>query len=293
MIEKHPFFLFLMRLLYKNKIRFVTDRAKSRDTRSTLPYVTGHTFREISDHIIDDTRIAFFPNHVKEGDVIFLKTKYLRRFVKYMHPQIRNRYILITHYGDEEVPGEYHSLLEEEKVIRWFGMNTTKVHPKLTPIPIGIRGKDQVKLLDHRAQKVEKKELLHLNFNEATHPERIFVKQYFSSQPFCNVQPRKENKAFLTDLQNAKFTLSPRGNGIDCHRTWESLAVGTIPVIRSTPLDPLFEGLPVVIIKEWTDVTEKFLEQQYQALSLKTYNLDKLYMDYWTHLIQQAKRASL
>ena len=31
------------------------------------------------------------------------------------------------------------------------------------------------------------------------------------------------------------FTLSPRGGGLDCHRTWEALVLGSVPVLRSPP----------------------------------------------------------
>ena len=51
------------------------------------------------------------------------------------------------------------------------------------------------------------------------------------------------------------FELSPQGNGLDCHRTWEALILNTIPIVRTSSLDPLYEGLPVVVVAEWADVT--------------------------------------
>jgi hypothetical protein len=47
------------------------------------------------------------------------------------------------------------------------------------------------------------------------------------------------------------FVLSAHGNGLDCHRTWELLALGCIVVTKASPLDPLYEGLPVVILDDW------------------------------------------
>ena len=38
------------------------------------------------------------------------------------------------------------------------------------------------------------------------------------------------------------FVLSTRGNGLDCHRTWELLLLGSIVITRTSPLDPLFRG---------------------------------------------------
>jgi hypothetical protein len=52
------------------------------------------------------------------------------------------------------------------------------------------------------------------------------------------------------------FVLSARGNGLDCHRTWELLLLGSIVITRTSPLDSLFEGLPVAIVNDWTAVRE-------------------------------------
>ena len=44
-----------------------------------------------------------------------------------------------------------------------------------------------------------------------------------------------------------KFILSPPGAGFDCHRTWEALYLGAIPIVKTSSLDPLYKDLPVVI----------------------------------------------
>ena len=55
-----------------------------------------------------------------------------------------------------------------------------------------------------------------------------------------------------------RFIISPHGNGLDCHRTWEALALGCYPIIKSSPLDCMFEGLPVIIVNNWNEVTPDF-----------------------------------
>jgi hypothetical protein len=54
---------------------------------------------------------------------------------------------------------------------------------------------------------------------------------------------------------DVSFEVAPRGNSIDCHRTWEALILGTIPIVKSTPLDPIYDGLPVAIVTDWSEVT--------------------------------------
>ena len=57
------------------------------------------------------------------------------------------------------------------------------------------------------------------------------------------------------------FDLSPPGHGFDTHRTWESLALGMIPIVLSSPMDDLYEGLPVVLVRSYADVTEERLRE--------------------------------
>jgi len=54
------------------------------------------------------------------------------------------------------------------------------------------------------------------------------------------------------------FVASPYGNGFDCHRTWEALCLGCIPIVKISPLDRLFANLPVLLnttLKEFTSRT--------------------------------------
>ena len=46
------------------------------------------------------------------------------------------------------------------------------------------------------------------------------------------------------------FELSPPGNGADCHRTWEALALGKIVIVPKSELDSLYAelNLPVVVV---------------------------------------------
>ena len=91
--------------------------------------------------------------------------------------------------------------------------------------------------------------------------------------------------------QNFKFVLSPRGAGIDCHRTWEVLAVGRIPIVLSSAIDELYEDLPIVVVKSWDGINKEFLQKQYdiylQKVKNNNYNMKKLSLEYWTNVIEQ------
>jgi hypothetical protein len=54
----------------------------------------------------------------------------------------------------------------------------------------------------------------------------------------------------------------PQGNGVDTHRTWEALALGSIPLVRTSSLDPLFVGLPVLVLRHWAELAAPHAQQK-------------------------------
>ena len=60
---------------------------------------------------------------------------------------------------------------------------------------------------------------------------------------------------FYQDVGNAKFVLSPPGNGLDCFRTWEALALGAIPVVQNSSLWQLYEGERILVVSDITKVS--------------------------------------
>jgi len=137
-----------------------------------------------------------------------------------------------------------------------------------------------------------KTKLLYSNFQAATFPdERTYVLNHFSSKKFCTTASRKPHSDYLIDMSQHKFVLSPRGNGLDCFRTWEALFMGSIPIVRSSTLNGMYKDLPVVIVQSWEEVTEEFLEKKYQEIKSKmsSYNFEKLYIPYWINEILKHK----
>jgi len=88
------------------------------------------------------------------------------------------------------------------------------------------------------------------------------------------------------------FSISPWGNGLDCFRTWEDLALGCIVIVKTSPIDRLYEGLPVVIIQDWDEITEEnmtiWLEKYKDAFTNPSYR-ERLTNQYWLNKILSKK----
>lgn len=277
-------------------IAHLNKRANPINRKSSYPYITGDTFRSICDFIIDEERIPFNPELVKDGDIVFLNADYMDFFFSQIHDRIKACYILLTHNSDVRIPGKYIKYLDDEKLITWFGQNVGYVHPKLVPIPIGMANAylphGNTTVVDRIKQTDNKTILLYLNVLVTTNAsERNAMYHYFKAKSFCTVSPVKSFHLYLNDLAHSKFVLSPPGNGYDCHRTWESLYMGTFPIVKSSvAMDSLYEGLPVIIISDWKSITKEFLEETYQTMLKKEYNLTKLYADYWIGMIKDMQK---
>jgi len=284
-------------------IKSYKHKAKQQFLRSpSPPFISGDGFRAYADYIFDETNQKFHPKDIKTGDIIFVKTDMLKEFFLTHHKNIANAYILITHNADNDVPFsdtheplDFSALLEDKKIIAWFAQNANLVHPKLIPIPIGVEnrycaGKKLQIINNLKNKKKNKFHWLYMNFNVGTFPvERSYIYQLFLSKPFCKTANQIPANQFYQDIKNSRFILCPRGNGLDCHRTWEALYLGSFPVVRKSAMQSLYEGLPVVVVNNWEEVTEEFLQQKYEELSSKAFNMEKITMQYWYDYIDKVK----
>jgi hypothetical protein len=56
--------------------------------------------------------------------------------------------------------------------------------------------------------------------------------------------------------------------------------------VKTSELDPLFEDLPVLIVKSWSDVTQELLDNTVELFKAKEFNLEKLKLNYWIEIIK-------
>jgi len=265
---------------------------------TNYPYICGNVFRNVCDFIFDETTPHLDSAQIKDGDIIFVRNQndFLDYFFTRYHPNIKAKYILVTHNSIcLEGLGKYKKYLDDENIVAWFGKNLVIDHPKASPIPLGIGNRywwfGKKYCIDKVLKNPSKKDkFLCMNFvigiqRERRGPIRLRVSNLFKDKSFCYKPGRKSFQSYLIDIARSKFVLSPEGNGIDCHRTWESMLLGSIPIITSSGIDCLFEGLPIIIVNDWIEVTKEFLEQKYKELCNHKYNLEKLYADYWLNKV--------
>lgn len=225
------------------------------------------------------------------------------------------QFVLVTNYEDLSIPDDLHSAddlrhvakaLSSPYLIKWFSKNVTQETDKLKLIPIG---------LDYHSVSM----FPQLNLGPVESPlkqeqtiEKLNKKPFYERQLkiYCNFLHAIRGRYGIEDRARAleqvppellvaertfvprytswknlvkyAFVLSPAGNGLDCYRTWEALALGSIPIVKSGPLDSLYDDLPVLIVKEWSDVSEDLLKATIEDFKTKQFKYEKLTLKYWT-----------
>jgi hypothetical protein len=93
---------------------------------------------------------------------------------------------------------------------------------------------------------------------------------------------------YLCKMADSNFVICPEGNGIDTHRIWEALYMGSIPIIQSNSnIEPLLSELPVLVIDDWGKLkNHNFLEENWYRLVASTnYNFEWLKVSKWVGLL--------
>ncbi|NDD59179.1 MAG: hypothetical protein EBZ47_08030 [Chlamydiae bacterium] len=224
---------------------------------------------------------------------------------------------------------EIDSLLDDPRVIHVFAQNNEYVgnSTKVSHIPIGIdfhrseyiqrsyQGITSSEDQENELKKIISKlpptykripgAFVDFNLNDSMiNGLRLgYINRYFSenrTQIFDKIiessviEYSKDRKIIQrSDLWKIKgqyaFSISPPGLGYDCFRTWEDLALGCIVIVKTSPLDPLFDGLPVVIIQDWSEINPenfaKWLVQYGDAFTNPNYR-EKLTHRYWMNKIR-------
>jgi hypothetical protein len=233
---------------------------------------------------------------VCEGDLVWVRSTALPEFCAQILPRIRARFALLSGDEDWSIPTHFaraHEIIANKYVACWFTQNLdgAEAVEKLFPLPIGIdfhtisnRRKWGHPRATPQEQEAELQRLrvampasadrlprvhadFHFNRHEgATHGEtRAAVEALLRSNPSVYFAPKKLPRLELwREKTRYAFVVSPRGGGLDCHRTWESLALGNIVIVKRSPLDALYRGLPVVIVDRWEEITQSNL-QRWQA----------------------------
>lgn len=247
---------------------------------------------------------------LRPGDAVYVCTDGLVNFAENVFARAGHPFMLVSGDSDAAVDGPllHHAairaMLEDGRLLLWHAQNLAASHPKLHPLPIGLDYHTMLEKPGHWAQSAATPLAQERNLTgilAASPPfERRYVAAYCNAHHNVNSRPRLDclervdrsvcffephplpRNATWARQAEWMFTLSPEGVGLDCHRTWETLALGSIPIVRRTPLAPLFDGLPVLVVDDWSQVNRPLLDTCAQAFLGRSFDFSPLFREHWT-----------
>ena len=216
--------------------------------------------------------------------------------------------VFVTHNGDYPID-ENRFNLRPKNLRKWYCQNKAYQANELKGIPIGLEnmtlrvnstsqlGRFSSQPIDGlrkafyinelAKEKIEHDNLVYLNVNPETFPsERVPVLNTFWGEDWVTSQMNIHWVEYYKQIASHKFVFSPRGNGIDCHRTWEALYLRTIPIIKKSQAMGEFKDLPIYFIDEWEDLSYDKLLSFYEEAQSKLFDLSAMKISYWKNLIK-------
>lgn len=221
-------------------------------------------------------------NISSENYIFFTKMDWIKYFINKILPLIDKPFILVTHNSDYS-SGKQGQIIKHPKLIKWFGQNMEKISDKTEGLPIGLENqmwkRTNFNIIEQN-KSVPKTNLLYLNFSLKTNKSRVGVMNKLLGKGFRRNGSLPWNE-YMRELASYKFAISPKGNGVDCHRTWEALYLGVIPIVEKSDHMSYFKDLPILFVDDYDEIDEKFLNEMYEVFRNRSFNLEKLDINYY------------
>lgn len=258
-------------------------------------YISGLAFHKISKwSICQRYPISYNPYDIEEDDILFLNFEnfvFLLNHLRETPP--KNKFILITHNSDKCFNKVHYNLIKNY-VTKVYAINNICTEPNVYTIPIGFRDHptNSMVTISKINPNTEKNILLYMNFELNTNVEkRTICMNIFKDYDWVVKEGFYKKDALpLSDFYNkiagSKYILSPEGTGIDCHRVYESIYLNAVPIMMKNNMDEFYKKMPIVIVENWSNITEDFLIKNYDKfyanlVEWKKENPDWLNAEYW------------
>ncbi len=284
-----------------------TDKDFVITRNSSYPFVTGDTFREAADFILDESDCPLDPKAVY--GIVFVKCDFEEKWFRDYHPHVTNKYVLITHTGDLTAPHSELSIrsLRSPLLLAWFACNLGMKHPKLHPIPHGhnVIGRPNGIPGQYASIWPDTEQRWNEKWSKITFQTDFLVANHFSigsnpsvRGPIANclnargfpAGRRLPYRELMKEFARYTFVASPPGNGIDCVRTWESFESASPPILlRNLTISGIWDKLPVIEVDSYCDLTELFLKKEFYRIKYGIkhglFDLKRIRAQYWLNEI--------
>lgn len=169
-------------------------------------------------------------------------------------------------------------------------------HEKILSFPLGIKDRDRIfnRMMTLSKMNITKTKLL--TINNSGWGGRAAINEEVSRNFDYTIKNsyNKEHRSHFIEAAESKFILCPSGLGYDTYRLWETLLLGSIPIVESNSgFDRTYSMLPVLVVKNFSYVTPQLLNKAYPCFEkyIHSFQFSQLHLEYWFQLIQTAVKT--
>jgi hypothetical protein len=274
------------------KVRKILNKGKI-----NYPYLSGDAFKALCDLVIDQDSLDIpkLEEKLPKAQVIFCRSNMVEEFFDKFEKKILAR-VLIAGNSDRDfvdelkIPASFNLLLLQNSFIS----DGKRIHT----LPIGLENqKLGINGLPKNFRPIDlnstrKQEVLVGPFSP-THPARIGLLEKYEKEvgPWQTLNSWIFPDRLVRRYEEFTFVLSPRGNGVDTHRVWESLYKGAVPILEENSWSRSLKemGYPVSLVSKLEPKTVKSFLDNSEVTPFDPQNLEKLWMPYWERLIKAAR----
>jgi hypothetical protein len=264
---------------------------------SSFPFISGDTFRSRSEIVVE--RGQWFRNPGVVSRTIFAEAdeidseRFQRRLERFVRRSGWPDPRIIVHNGDH-LPNVASFRRLSDIFVQVFAVNVVSPDWPVTPVPIGLENLHYQKngrvdlfasaTFRSDSGSADRPRNIGMSFRTGTNPTiRVPAREILESHGIRFQEPTLTPAEYVSWVCQSKFIISPPGNGNDCHRTWEAIYLGAIPIVLKAYLShQLADNLPIWAVDSWHEVaklTPTQLERKFNELSQR--DSSGAFADYW------------
>jgi hypothetical protein len=218
------------------------------------------------------------------GSKIFIKVDLLNHYAEFLSKMPVPFHLMTGRAAKSPSTSDIESILKNKNVVSWVGTNIPTLEDRIMQVPIGFQeeGLERPNGSFPFPELKEKTNDIVLTYIGDTHESR---KDIPKDLDISFVEQKEDYGQYLYQLNTSKYSICPRGYGIDTHRVYESIVMNSIPIVLTSILDPLYNSINCIILDSWDDIKNE--------LSEKTLNREQVTFDYWRKEIEKFQNDRL
>lgn len=262
--------------------------------KSSYPFISGDTYASLCDfkYSGDFKAVA---NKLQRSDPYnfklflpaHLKTEFLADLLNCSVDFSKSK--LIVHNYDN-IPTSIEMETISKRFREVFSVNWLGDQKIAKAIPIGLENwghlrngvpRDYTRMIENGIPAFEKRKITLLSsFSISTNViERKKAIDFTSNFPeTLQMEEFTSPRDYRKLLLNSKFVISPPGNGPDCHRTWEALYLGAVPIVLKSYWPFPAHDLPIISVRTWNEIPRS-IENYKNRSQVNVEYLRKLFLD--------------